>query len=130
MEIKSELKLGTLAPWMTKLCRAGLLISASRCDPWPRSLCIHINKSREGKLFDLDSFLPQRAKRQYVLLLRMCSDFQSPDAPQLVNCITCILWKISVPRLDGDLPKALQGKETTDSVPCLETPLSLNKDHH
>lgn len=28
------------------------------------------------------------------------------------------------------LPNTLQGKETTDSVPCLETPLSLNKDHH
>lgn len=65
MEIKSELKLGTLVSWMTKLLRGMLLISVSNCNVWSFSLCICTNESKKGKHFDLDSFLPGRAKRHF-----------------------------------------------------------------
>jgi len=130
MEIKSEPKLGTLVPWMTTLLRDVLLISVSSYGLRPHSLCIRTNQPRKGERFGWDSFLPQRAMCQYVLLLWKCSVFQSPDAPRLVNCLTCIIRKISGPGAGRRLLNALQGKEATDSVPCLETPLSLNKDHH
>lgn len=115
---------------MKKLLRVVLPISVGSCNLWSQSLCISTNKPRKGKRVYLESFLPQRTKCQYILLLRMCSDLQSPDAPQLVNCVTHVIWKISVPRLDGDCLTHCRGWKPLIHVSCLETPVSLNKDHH
>lgn len=106
MEVKSELK--TATGWMPKLLRDVPLIPASSCNLWPNSLCLSTNQPRKGKYFKLYCTLPQRAECQRVLLLWMCSAFQSSDASHLINYIMCMVRKMLVPRLDGGCPMCLR----------------------